>query len=371
MRPPLVTESEVLEAARRVRTRGKEINGWSIRRELGDRGNPRRLLAVWTAKGDAAPPAAEPVDTVSLPAPLLELVAAAQTALTTELDTIVRTIHRHAREDADATFRRITDDLQASEQRIKEQLDLAEASVDATETEMDRRGDAIASLGTEIGEARVQIAGLTERERQALDRAQEAETQTAALQAERDSLTRASQLAREAQTGAEAQAAAMRDEVGHLRAALERAEAVRQTDVGRVTAELAAARQQIEEARDAHQAEIATARQQATAAQATERTLRAEQERTLADLAAERTERRQAETALQTAQRTVADAEQRSAVLTAELAEVGRGRQIAEERVTALEAERRGGEGRTARAASTPPKAGKAAAPAEDGDSLL
>ncbi|SDB74433.1 DNA-binding protein [Belnapia rosea] len=143
MRPPLVTESEVLEAARRVRARGKEINGWSIRRELGDRGNPRRLLTVWTAKGDAAPPAAEPVDTVSLPAPLLELVAAAQTALTTELDTIVCTIHRHAREDADATFRRITDDLQASEQRIKEQLDLAEASVDATETEMDRRGDAI------------------------------------------------------------------------------------------------------------------------------------------------------------------------------------------------------------------------------------
>lgn len=342
MRPPLVTEIEVLEAARRIRARGEEISGWSIRREVGDRGNPRRLLAVWTAKGDMAPPApVEPVDTVSLPAPLLELIATARTTLTTELDTIVRTIHRNAREDADATFRRITDELQASEKRIKGQLDLAEASVDATETELDRRGDAIATLESEVGEARVQIAGMTERERQALDRVQEADTQIAALQAESNSLTRTAQVAREAQAAAEAQVIAMRDEVGHLRAALERTETVRQAEAGRATAELAAARQQIEDSRNAHQVEIAAARQQANAAQ----------ERLLAELASERTEHRQAETALHATQLRLAEADQRNAVLTVQLAEVSRGRTLAEDRAAALEAERR-------EAATLPPKTG-------------
>lgn len=373
MRPALVTDLEVVEAGRRVRARGEEINGWSIRREVGDRGNPRRLLAVWTAQGDTTPPVqAEPADTISLPAPLLELLAAARTTLTTELDTIVRTIHRHAREDADATYRRVTGELQASQKRISSELDLAEASVDATEAELDRRGGVIAALESEVGEARVQIAGLMERERQALDHAQEADTQIAALQEERASLTRGTQIAREAQAAAEARVAAMVDEVGHLRAALERAETVRQAEVGRVTADLATARQQIEDARHAHQVEIDAARQLAIEAQATARTLRAEVERTLADFAAERTERRQTEAALLASQRAAADADRRSAVLTAELAEVGRGRQVAEERAAALEAERRGAEGRASRTASVPPKAGRgAAAPAGEGDSLL
>lgn len=343
MRPALVTDVEVVEAARRVRARGEEINGWSIRREVGDRGNPRRLLAVWTAKGDVTPLAqAEPADTVSLPAPLLELLAAARVTLGTELDTIVRTIHRHAREDADAAYRRITDDLQASQKRISSELDLAEASVDATEAELDRRGGAIATLESEVGEARVQIAGLTERERQALNRAQEADAHIAALQAERDGLTMAAQIAREGQAVAEAQAAAIRDEVSHLRAALERAENVRQAEVGRATAELAAARQQIEDARTAHQADLTAARQEAAAAQASERTLYAQQERMLTELAAERTERRQAETVLQATQREAAATEQRNAALRAELTEVSRGRQVAEDRAAALEAERRG-----------------------------
>src|SRR4051812_40594659 len=145
MRPALVTDAEVVEAARRIRARGEEINGWSIRREVGDRGNTRRLLAIWKEQGDAAPPTKAKEVTGDLPAPLLELVAAGRTTLLTELDTIVRRIHCHAREDADSTFRRITDELQTSERRIRSELDLAEASVDATEDELDRRGDAISA----------------------------------------------------------------------------------------------------------------------------------------------------------------------------------------------------------------------------------
>ncbi|TDH62303.1 hypothetical protein E2C06_11845 [Dankookia rubra] len=308
MRPALVTDVEVLEAARRVRARGEEINGWSIRREVGDRGNPRRLLAVWTAQGDTAPPAqAEPAHTVSLPAPVLELVAAARSSLASDLDTIVCTIHRHAREDADATYRRITDDLQASQLRISGELDLAEASVGATEAELNRRGEAIATLEAEVGEARVQIAGLTERERQALDRAQQAEAQAADLQGELEGFGRAAQAAAEARAAAEAQTAAMRDEVAHLRTALERSETARNTEVSRLSADLTRAQQQIDKARAAHQADAATARQQATNAQAAHReeVNRIQQElakhqgevtRLLADLEAAKRQQAEAET---------------------------------------------------------------------------
>ncbi|WP_165982474.1 DNA-binding protein [Dankookia rubra] len=370
MRPALVTDAEVVEAARRIRARGEDINGWSIRREVGDRGNTRRLLAVWKEQGDAAPPTKAKEDTGNLPAPLLELVAAGRTTLFAELDTIIHAIHHHARKDADATFRRITDELQTSERRIRSELELAEASVDATEHELDRRGDAIAALEAEVGEVRVQIACLTERERRALHHAQEADVQIVNYQAERESFIKAAQIARESQAAAEAQAATLRDEVNHLRATLERIETVRQVEVGRATAELAAARQQIEDARGAHQAQIDAARQQAAAAQAAEHTLRGEQERLLTELAAASTERRQAETTLQAAQREVAGAEQRIAVLAVELAEAGRGRQIAEQRAAALEAERRSGMRHASRTASVPPKAERAVA-TEEGDTLL
>lgn len=273
MRPALVSEAEVLEAARRIRARGDEVTGWSIRREAGDRGNPRRMQAIWAEKGDSAPPAAAQPDAepTSLPAPLQELVASGQATLLAQIDGIARAIHRHAQESADATYRRLMDEMQAAEKLRAYELDLAQASVEATDAELQQRGDELAKLTDQLAEARMQIAGLTERERQALERAQQADAQAADLQGELEGFGRAAQAAAEARAAAEAQTAAMRDEALHLRAALERAEAARVTETSRLAADLTKAQQQVEDARAAHQADAATARQQAAEAQATHR----------------------------------------------------------------------------------------------------
>lgn len=273
MRPPLVSEAEVLEAARRIKARGHAVSGWAIRREAGDRGNPGRMQAIWEEKGDASPPAAaqQDVEPTALPAPLLELVATGQATLTAQIEGIARAIYRHAQESADATYRRVVDEMQAAEKLRAHELNLAQASVEATDAELQQRGDELAKLTDQLAEARMQIAGMTERERQALERAQQADAQAADLQGELEGFGRAAQAAAEARAAAEAQTAAMRDEVAHLRAALERAEAARITEASRLAADLAKAQQQVEDARAAHQADAATARQQAAEAQAAHR----------------------------------------------------------------------------------------------------
>ena len=335
MRPPLVTVDEIIEAGRQIRARGEEVTGWSIRRQVGDRGQAKRLDAIWRERGDSSPPTSqEDAAANDLPTPLQELVNDGKAALSDQLDVIVAAIHRHARADADATYQRVTDKLQAETLHHRRELDLAEASVAATEAEAERQAEAVAALESEIAAIRIDLANATERERYSLSRADDASAQASRLLSDLEASNKMAQASAEARAAAEAQAGAMRDEVEHLRATLQRAEATQHAERSKAATDLASAWQEIE-----------TARQQAVEAQTTARTLQTDHERLLGDLMTERTERSQAAAALQATQQAAstmtAEAQQRIAVLTAELAEVTRGRQIAEERASALEAERR------------------------------
>lgn len=328
MCPPLVTVEEILEAGRQLRARGEEVTGWAIRRQVGDRGQAKRLEAIWREQGDSAPPVTQDDDAASqLPTPLQELVSESKTALAGQLDAIVAAIHRHARADADATYQRVTEALQSETLRHKRELDLAEASVAATEAEAQRQAETVAALQSEVAAIRIDLANAVERERHNLARADDANAQVARLRSELEVSKQTAQAFAEARAAAEAQTATMRDEVEHLRATLQRAEATQHAERSKAATD------------------IETARQQAVEAQTTARTLQADHNRLLGDLMTERTERSQAAAALQAAQQAAstmtAEAQQRIAVLTAELVEVTRSRQIAEERASALEAERR------------------------------
>ena len=183
MRPPLVTAEEIIEAGRQIRARGEEVTGWAIRRQVGDRGQAKRLEAIWRERGDSAPPVIQDDDAASnLPTPLQELVNESKGALAGQLDTIVAAIHRHARADADATYQRVTDRLQAETLHHKHELDLAEASVAATEAESLQRAEAVATLENELAEIRIDLANTGERERQALSRADDADAQVRRLE---------------------------------------------------------------------------------------------------------------------------------------------------------------------------------------------
>ncbi|MDN3563966.1 DNA-binding protein, partial [Paeniroseomonas aquatica] len=95
MRPPLVTAEEIIEAGRQIRARGEEVTGWAIRRQVGDRGQAKRLEAIWRERGDSAPPVIQDDDAANnLPTPLQELVNESKGALAGQLDTIVAAIHR-------------------------------------------------------------------------------------------------------------------------------------------------------------------------------------------------------------------------------------------------------------------------------------
>lgn len=331
MRPPLVTPDEIVEAGRQIRARGEEVTGWAIRRQVGDRGQARRLEAIWRELGDSAPPAPQDDEAASnLPTPLQELVNEGKGALTSQLDTIVAAIHRHARADADATYQRVTEALQSEMLHYRRELDLAEASVTATEAEAQRQAETVAALESEVTAIRIDLANAVERERHNLARADDANAQMARLRSELEVSNRTAQASAEARAAAEAQTATMRDEVDHLRAALRRAETTQHAERAKAGEDLASAWQDLD-----------ATRQQAVEAQTTARALRADQERAAAELATERAERHQAEANLQAAQLATVKADQRIAVLTAELAEVTRGRELAEGRAAEFEAERR------------------------------
>ncbi|MDN3563144.1 DNA-binding protein [Paeniroseomonas aquatica] len=326
MRPSEITDDEILAAGRKIVARGDAVTGWAIRREVGDRGQAKRLEKVWNEKSDTTSHgkvAKDDAEAVSLPTPLQEMVDAGKFSLAAQLDTIVAAIHRHARADADATYQRVTDKLQAETLHHRHELDLAEASVAATEAESLQRAEAVARLENELAEIRIDLANTGERERHALSRADDAEALVRGLRCDLEASSRTAQISAEARAAAEAQTAAMRDEVAHLRATLERSETARNTEVSRLSADLTRTQQHLDEARAAHQTEAATARQLASDAQAAHREevnrVRSDHARVLAELEAAQRRQADAETVTREALGRAGEAAGRAAALDEQL----------------------------------------------------
>jgi hypothetical protein len=82
--PATVTDEQIRDAGRDIASAGRRVTGYSLRAQLGGRGDPRGLLAVWEQAREQRDPA--PVDqpsAVALPPDLAAQAAALRDRLTT------------------------------------------------------------------------------------------------------------------------------------------------------------------------------------------------------------------------------------------------------------------------------------------------
>ena len=136
-RPVEVTDEDVIAAGLRLESRGIEVKTTRLWTELGERGLPRRMFAVWTkfaaerAATSDQPAGARPL----LPERARRLADGLKTQVGGELDRIVGTIH---------------DEIQATvASRYQEEFGRMEAARIAHVSEVDEALDALGRLGEE------------------------------------------------------------------------------------------------------------------------------------------------------------------------------------------------------------------------------
>lgn len=230
-RPASVLDDEVVEAGRALEAAGKAVNGWSLRRQLGDRGKPDRLEQVWrehVASG-AAPEVDEPEPEVALPPSVLEHNRETKERLTASIDglyvSVYRLIDGHLRAQYKSDFDRLAADRADMEVRLNEATDAIER---ADEARVDLEAQ-IERLRGEVGEANVAKARVEEQLRAALaeNAALKAAAETAAVEheaaletaeGERLAYAELAAEAKRAATAAEAARQAMAEELVRVRA---------------------------------------------------------------------------------------------------------------------------------------------------------
>lgn len=234
--PATVTDEQIREAGRDIAAAGRRVSGYSLRAQLGGRGEPRRLMAVWeqtrqqqdTTPADQAAAIAAP----PLPPDLATQAATLRDRLTAEFDAAIATAwlaaERRAAERLGGeveTARAAAEAARQAQAEADEALALADAARDAAEAGRDR-------LALETAEARAAADRATGQHAGA-----EAERRTATADAAREaaetSVGQARQIADAAREAAETvrstTAAEMATARAQLAAALEKVETLTRT----------------------------------------------------------------------------------------------------------------------------------------------
>jgi hypothetical protein len=246
--PATITDAQIHDAGQQIIATGRRVTGYSLREQLGGRGDPRRMLTVWQQtqpQRDIAP--SDQPHTVApppLPLDLATHAAALRDRLAAEFDAVMATAWAVAQNRA--------------AERLGSEVEAARAAARTAEQAQAEADDALAAADAarDAGEAdRDRLAVEIVEVRAAADRAA---GQRAAAEAERDRLVVELSQARQAIAEVERRTAA--------------------ADAARSAAELAAkqaqeaaeaVRQAAEAERRAAAAEVATAHAQRDAAQET------------------------------------------------------------------------------------------------------
>ena len=223
MRPVEVSTADVLDAGRRLLDEGKKVNGWALRRAVGDRGKPERLAEVWqkAAEAGAEPaPSVEAVPTV-LPPGIAEMADQARMALAAQFEAILQTVYRTTDEALKSRYKADFDRLSAERTQMEDDLTTASSSIEATEASLAEAVAEADGLRARLTEAETAAAVAAERLRAlhakaAADTA-EAGARIGALDEQLRASGAAAQAAREKSVAAEATAAAVEREAKRLR----------------------------------------------------------------------------------------------------------------------------------------------------------
>jgi len=240
-----VTADEIDRAGKALLAANRAVSGYSLRVELGNRGDPRRLIAVWEqARQGGAAPADQPEALVTLP-PDLDAQA---TALCDQLAAGVRAAITGAWTAAE---RRAAERLRAEAAQAR----AAAESARLAQSEADEALAATDAAMTVLTAERDQAVAATDRASSALAQTTgERNAIAAELATARAALTEAECRAAAAEAARETALAAARQTRDEARAATAAATAVREqavADVATARAEAAAARAAVEEMRRA------------------------------------------------------------------------------------------------------------------------
>ena len=223
----------IIEAGQQLESQGSPVNGWTLRRALGDKGRPDQLIEVWQAHRGVVPAASVDASPGVLPPELVEQADRGRSELTAHYNGLILAMFSRVdallRERCKAEF----DRLVAERGEMQEQLDAAGASVTATESALgkalastERMREALMLAQTEIVRAEKRIQAAEEQrdcDRQAAaQQAADLQTQIAALSAVAEAEARhcreqATHLAASAEA-ARGEAAALAAEVATARA---------------------------------------------------------------------------------------------------------------------------------------------------------
>ena len=220
MRPAEVSTQEVVEAGRTLLGAGKKPTGWALRRTLGDRGRPDRLIEIWnSAVADGSSDRPDEIDPLSdLLHPAVDrLMEKAQTDVSASIGRIVAHVCKQTQDFLTTRYR---DELTSiGKQRANVEAELADATISVHESDKKRAEiqTSFEELYSKHALAQREIAEVTERARNAEDQFINLSQQVA-------DLTEANQsaMAYAAAKGAEAESEIerLRDQISTLTAAL-------------------------------------------------------------------------------------------------------------------------------------------------------
>lgn len=211
MRPASVSDEEILAAGQRLRDARIRINGFTLRREVGNTGTPSRLFAVWQRlNGEGTGGQAEQPH--ELPLEIEEMLESLNTALLKKTREMAGNIAQHAMRLADRRIAEIChqhDAERAAHEEVLEDanksIEDAEQRVEAIQEELLKAHERAEKLQQERDKAQREAAAAqqqaTERERELRHQ----EQRMAALEARLESSTIALATSRADESQARAQ----------------------------------------------------------------------------------------------------------------------------------------------------------------------
>ena len=183
MRPPEITDHDIIQAGQQILAAGRPVNGFALR-TLTEGGKPARLMKVWEdyLSGQTALPVSLP--NAELPLQMAEELAVVTKALNERLAALVISLNNQA---VQAAERRVHQAQRAAdEQSAKDQAALADAAtvVDALQAKLGNSETNAEALGQQLAEAHALTEARTGELAQASERlvAQERESQQASLE---------------------------------------------------------------------------------------------------------------------------------------------------------------------------------------------
>lgn len=140
MRPATVSDDEILAAGRRLLDAGERINGYTLRREVGEKGMPKRLNDVWQRlNGEAAKSQADQLS--ELPLEIEEMLQNLNAALLKKTREMAGSIAQHAMRLADRRIAEICAQHEEVCARHEEELEDANSAIEEAEQKAARIQD--------------------------------------------------------------------------------------------------------------------------------------------------------------------------------------------------------------------------------------